>query len=393
MRTRAITGATLIDGTGADPVENAAIVIAEKRIREIGPAAEVSVPADCETIDAFGKTVIPGIIDGHMHVGFGWSGLARLRGCLERGTTTVVGVTSGPEGVVMRDAIAAGHVGPAARLFVGAVVGATGGHLHREDGNVAGIDADGPWEIRKAVRDLSMKGVDFIKTAASGGFQWANEGVETEDYTVEELRALVEETHARHKRVVVHAHSQPGLNHAIEVGCDQIHHGALIDDEALQGIQQRDLYYLPTLHITSDWAYTRPAFAEHTRERMKAANPGHRTGVRKAHQMGIEMGVGTDGGPGDAMHEMMELVACGLSPMDALVAGTRNTARAMGVLDEYGTLEPGKLADLLIVGKDPLQDISILHDAPNIQLVMKEGLVAVTDAEFNRYYHPVEEFA
>ncbi len=391
MGSKAIVGATIIDGTGAEPIRDGAIVIAEKRIEQIGPASQVSVPADAEVIDAAGKTIIPGIIDGHMHVGFGWAALARLRASLERGVTTVAGVTSGPEGVRMRDAIAAGHVGPAARYFVGAVVGATGGHLHREDDKVSGVDADGPWEIRKGVRDMAMKGVDFIKTAASGGFQWANEGVENEDYTVEELRALVEESHARHKRVVVHAHSQPGLNHAIEVGCDQIHHGALIDQAALDGIKQRGLYYLPTLHITSEPVYTRSWFADHTRERMQAAHPVHRAGVRTAHEMGIEMGVGTDGGPGDAMHELIELVACGLSPLEAIVAGSRNTARAMGVLEQYGTLEPGKLADLLIVGKDPLQDISVLYEAANIQLVMKEGLVAVADAEFNRCYHPAAE--
>ncbi len=391
MDIKAVVGATIIDGTGTEPIRDGVVVVADKRIEQVGSASEVAIDAGAEVIDATGKTVIPGIIDAHMHVGFGWAALARLRACLERGTTTVAGVTSGPEGVPLRDAIAAGDVGPAARYFVGAVVGATGGHLHREDGNVAGIDADGPWEIRKAVRALAMKGVDFIKTAASGGFQWANEGVETEDYTIDELRALVEESHARHKRVVVHAHSQPGLNHAIEVGCDQIHHGALIDQEALDGIRERGLYYLPTLHITSEWAYTRAAFAEHTRERMKAAHPIHRAGVRRAHEMGIEMGVGTDGGPGDAMHELMELVACGLSPMEAIVAGTRNTARAMGVLEEYGTLEPGKLADLLIVGRDPLDDISVLHDVTSIQLVMKEGLVAVTDEEFSRYYHSAAE--
>jgi len=178
------------------------------------------------------------------------------------------------------------------------------------------------------------------------------------------------------------------MNHAIQVGVDQIHHGALIDDEALEGIKERGIAYLPTLYITSERSYSRESLPPHMVERMSHAHPIHREGVRKAHEMGIEMGVGTDGGPGDAMFELMELVACGLSPMEAIVAGTRNTANAYGKLAELGTLEPGKLADLLIVATDPLQDISVLYEEENIQLVMKEGVVAVTDDEFRQYYHP-----
>jgi len=385
---KAILGGKIIDGTGAEPIAQGAVVIVDGRIEAIGRAGEVDVPEDAERIDASGKVVMPGIIDGHQHVGFGFRPLTALRGNLMRGVTTVVGANSGPEGPILRKAIEDGQVGHASRYLVCGVVGATGGHMHREDGNVSGVDCDGPWEIRKGVRQMSMAGVDFIKTAASGGFQWANERVETEDYTIEELTALVDEAHKRHKRVIVHAHSQPGINHAVEAGCDQIHHGALMDEEGLEGIKERGLEYLPTLFITSEKSYSREALPAHMRERMAHANPIHRAAVRKAHEMGMEMGVGTDGGPGDAMFELMELVACGLSPMDAIVAGTRNTARAMGVLDSYGTLEPGKLADLLIVARDPLEDISVLYDVENIQLVMKAGVTAVTDEELKQYYHP-----
>ncbi len=388
MLKKVIFGGTVIDGTGVEPIQEGVIVIEEGKVQAIGRADEVEIPADAEKIDATGKTVMPGIIDGHQHLGFGLNPLARLRENLSRGQTTVAGANSGPEGVALRKAIAAGLVGHASRYWVGCVVGATGGHMHREDGNVAGVDADGPWEIRKGVRQMCMAGCDFIKTAASGGFQWEHERVETEDYTVEELQALVDEAHARSKQVVVHAHSQPGLNHAIQVGVDQIHHGALIDDEALDGIKARGIAYLPTLYITSERSYSREGLPPHMVERMSHANPIHREGVRKAHEMGIEMGVGTDGGPGDAMFELMELVACGLSPLEAIVAGTRNTANAYGKLDELGTLEPGKVADILIVAKDLLQDISVLYEEENIQLVMKEGVVAVTDDEFRQYYHP-----
>ena len=393
MNTRVIVGGTIIDGTGGEPIENGAIVIAGGKIEAIGPAGEVEIPEDAEKIDAAGKTVMPGIIDGHIHVGFGLHPLTSLRRSLARGVTTLAGANSGPEGIQMRDAIEKGLLGHAARYWVGCVVGATGGHMHREDGNVSGVDCDGPWEIRKGVRQMSMIGADFIKTAASGGFQWAHERVETEDYTIEELKALVDESHMRGKKVVVHAHSQPGINHAVEARVDQIHHGALMDDEGLEGIKETSRAFIPTLYITSERSYARtPALPPHMVERMSHANPIHREGVRKAHEMGIEMGVGTDGGPGDAMFELMELVSCGLTPMDAIVAGTRNTARAYGKLDELGTLEPGKLADILIVAKDPLADISILYEPENIQLVMKAGIVAVTDEDFKDYYHPREAY-
>lgn len=388
MITRAIHAGQLIDGTGAEPIEDAVVIIEDGRIRAIGAADAVEIPDVDETIDARDRTVMPGIIDGHQHVGFGLRPFQVLRDNLSWGTTSVVSANAGPEGVIMRDAIASGRMGHAARLFVSAVVGATGGHMHREDENIAGVDCDGPWEIRKGVRAMANEGVDYIKTAASGGFQWATESVETEDYTVGELRALVDEAHRRHKKVIVHAHSQPGLNHAIEVGCDQIHHGAFIDEEALEGIKERGLDYIPTLYITSQRSYSREHLPEHMRQRMKEASPVHRAGVTKAHEMGIEMGLGTDGNAGDVMLELEELCDCGLSPMEAIVAGTHNTARAMGELDEFGTLEPGKLADLLIIKGDPLKDITLLQQQDNIQVVMKEGEVAFTDMEYNRYYHP-----
>ena len=175
--------------------------------------------------------------------------------------------------------------------------------------------------------------------------------------------------------MAVHAHAQPGLNHAIQAGCDIIAHGALIDDEALEGIAAKQLHYMPTLYITSEKSFSRPSLPPHMRERMERAHPVHREGVRKAHEMGIAISVGTDGGPGDVMFELAELARCGLSPMDAIVAGTRNTADALGILPHVGTLEPGKKADVLIVNGDPLDDISLLTHQENILLVMKDGKV------------------
>jgi len=381
----AIVGATLIDGTGACPAPDSTLVIEDGHIVAVGIP---DLPTDATVIEAAGLTLMPGLIDCHQHVGHRYHALQKLQMNLRRGATTVAGVTAGIPGVELRQAIEAGTVRGCPRFWVGGVVGATEGHLRWTDQNPSGFYADGPWEIRRGVRRLSAAQVDFIKTCASGGFQFADEGVTNEDYTVTELTALVEEAHARQKRVIVHAHAQPGLNHAIAAGCDLIHHGALIDDDALEGIKQRGLYYTPTLHITSEPVWTNPNLPEHMRERMSHAHPLHREGVRKAQAMGLHISVGTDGGPGDAAHELMELCTCGLSPMEAIVCGTRNSAEALGIADVTGTLVPGKEADLMLLAGDPLQDVSCVYEGANIRLVMRRGVVEYAAGDYHRFWQP-----
>ena len=394
MRQKAIVNARVIEGLNRPPLENGTVLVADAEITAVGPADAVSIPADAERIDASGHTVMPGLIDGHMHVTSmpgmldarahleqNLRAVGKLRQCLAWGTTTVANVSGCPQNVVLRKAIDDGHVSGCARMMVGAMVNATGGH-------VRGRAADGPWEIRKAVREMVFAEVDFIKTAASGGFMWTHEDIRHEDYTLEELHVLAQEAHRRGKRVAVHAHSQPGLNHAIEAGCDVIAHGALIDDEALEGIAAKKLHFMPTLYITSEEVINRPGLAPHMKERMSQAHPVHRAGVRKAHQMGIALSVGTDGGPGSAMTELVELVRCGLSPIEAIVAATRNTADALDILDQTGTLEPGKKADLVVVAGNPLENIATMTDRKNILLVMKAGHTEVTTDEWRHYCHP-----
>jgi imidazolonepropionase-like amidohydrolase len=388
MGQKAIVGGRIIDGCGAAPIDPGAVLVEEDNIAWVGAAEDADISEGAEIIDATGKTVMPGLIDAHMHVGFHFKALKRLRDCLDRGTTTVATVTGGPGAIMLRDAIEGGLVDRCPRYVVGCVVGATCGHLRRTDGNVAGVTADGPWEVRRGVREVIQAGADFIKASASGGFQWESERVEWEDYTYEELAALADEAHAKDKRVAVHAHSQPGLNHAIRAGCDMIHHGAVIDDEALAGIAERDLYYVPTLHITSEMSYDHPSRGPWMKERMKHAHPIHREGVRKAREMGLKMAAGTDGGPGDVAHELMELVACGLSPMEAIVVGTHNSAEALGILGKTGTISPGKQADMILVNGDPLRDISLLYERDRIVVVMRAGKVEITDEEHKQYLHP-----
>jgi imidazolonepropionase-like amidohydrolase len=386
-----ITGSTLIDGNGGEPLTESVIVVDAGVISAVGTAEEVTLPPDAEIIDATGKFTMPGIIDSHMHttpnqdvpndirihLRVGFNAINILRQSLGRGVTTVVSITGGPPAVELTNAIDEGYVDRTATQLVAGVVNASGGH-------VRGRHADGPWEIRKAVRELASAGCNLIKTAATAGFQWKHERVHWPDYTEEELVALVDECRMRDLPVAAHAHSQPGLNYAITARVHMIHHGAHIDDEALEGITNAGLYFVPTLFVTST-----DHVAKHpwpwTRERMEIAHPIHREGVRKAHEMGTKIAVGTDGGPGDAMIELAELVDCGLSPMDAIVAGTRNTADALMILDQVGTIEVGKRADLLVLGTNPLKDIKVLQDVENLDLVMARGEVQSTSKEMNAH--------
>ena len=383
-RMTAVLGARVITGLDEPPLEDACVLIEGDRIKAVGGA---DTPPGAERIDAAGLTVLPGLIDSHMHVtgspesldtrghlDTNLKGVRKLRQCLAWGTTTVVNMGGCPESVALREAIDAGHVPGCARMLVAGLVNATGGH-------VRGRAADGPWEVRRAVREMVTARVDLLKTAATGGFMWEHERVELADYTYEELRALAAEAHAKDKRVAVHAHSQPGLDNAIEAGCDLIHHAAIGDEAALEGILAKDLWLVPTLYITSDpvianYAKLHPPYMA---ERMRHAHPIHRRLVRRAHEMGVKLAVGTDGGPGSVMKELGELVACGLTPAEALRAATARTAESLG-------LE----ADLFVIAGDPLGDIASLTRQENVRLVMKEGRVEYTDETFKQHLRPRE---
>ena len=375
-------------------MRNGTILIQDGKISEVGKADQIKLGPDVERIDATGKFTMPGIIDSHVHVTpnqdvpndirinlrVGFNSISLLRQSLGAGVTTVVSIGGGPPSVELTNAINEGYVDRCANQITSGVVNASGGH-------VRGRHADGPWEIRKAVRELASAGCTMIKTAATAGFQWEHERVHWPDYTEEELTALVDEARMRDMPVAAHAHGHEGLKYAVNARVHMIHHGALIDEEGLEAINKADLYFVPTLFTTS---IGRVAKVEQpwTKQRMEAAYPIHREGVSKAHKMGTKIALGTDGGAGDAMIELSEFVDCGLSPMDAIVAGTRNTADALSILDRVGTIESGKDADLLIVGKNPLNDINVLQNQENIDLVMTRGKVQTTSNEMKVYLNP-----
>ena len=390
--TWALVHGTLIDGTGAPPLRDSAVLVSGDRVQAVGRAGELPVPETAEVIDACGKTVMPGLIEGHAHVGGEPRSVKTLRLSLQRGITTVCSVSANVSGIRLRDAINGGYVRGCARLLAGCIVNPTHGHVKYRT-------ADGPWEVRKAVREMVEAGADFIKTAASGGFWGIDETCAVRNYTPEELDALADEAHAWGIPVVVHAHTQPGIGNSIRAGIDQIHHGAFIDEAGVRGIKEAGLYFVPTLRVTCDRNIAAWPDRPWMMKEMREAQPIHRAGVRLAHQIGANIAVGTDY-PGSAHGwrvgdntpwELNELVQCGLSPMEAIVAGTRTTAEAFRRLDDLGTLEPGKKADVLVVSPDPLSDVMALYEPTNIALVMKDGAVEFANAGYARHYRIGDE--
>lgn len=385
MKTIVLVGGSVIVGTGEEVKEGWMVSVEGERLSYVGP--EVAMPAGAEVIDCGGKTVMPGIIEGHAHVGGEFKAVRTLRLSLQRGLTTICDVNANLDGIKLRNAIAGGLVRGCSRTIAGCMVTPTHGHVKFRT-------ADGPWEVRKAVREMVDAGADFIKTAASGGFWARNEKCSSPNYTLEELQALTEEAHAWEVPVAVHVHTQPGLANCIACGTDMIHHGAFIDEAAVRGIKEQGLYYLPTLTVTCQRNIDSFPDEPWQTEEMALAQPGHRAGVRLAHELGVTLGVGTDypGNPrgwtiGDrTMVEMQELERCGLSALEVITAATRNNAAAYGKLDEIGTLEVGKRADLLVVGQDPLDDLGVLYEQRNLCIVMKDGRVEYADEGHRDYY-------
>ena len=190
MSKKAIVHGRVIDGTGCAPIESGVVLVDGDQIVAAGARGEIPVPPEAEEVDATGKTVMPGLMDGHIHITSmpglldaqghleqNLKAIGKLHTCLLRGVTTVANMGGCPENVILREAIDGGQVHGCARMLVAAMVNATGGH-------VRGRSADGPWEIRKAVREMLSAGADLVKTAASGGFMWKHEKMEWEDYTL-----------------------------------------------------------------------------------------------------------------------------------------------------------------------------------------------------------------
>lgn len=390
----------LVDVAAGRVRSDQVIVIQDGRIVAVGPAGATTVPAGAVVVDLSGKTVLPGLIDTHTHVtgdptsppyyGYGISvpreallGARFARETLLSGVTTIRNVgASGYSDVALRDAINAGDVVGPRMLVSGPAIGITGGHC---DGNLLAPEyaersegvADGPVAVRAMVRKNVKYGVDVIKYCGTGGVFSKGTRVGAQQYTPEEVAALVDEAHMHGRKVAVHAHGANGIKVALKAGVDTIEHASLIDQEGLD-LAQKNGAYLSMDIFNTEYTQTagpkRGELEEFLRKDREVAQ-AQRDNFRKAVQMGIKLTMGTDTGVHphqDAPKQLAYMVQYGMTPMQAIQAATKVGAEALGIGTEVGQLAPGYSADLVAVTADPLADI---HALDAVEFVMKQGTV------------------
>ncbi len=392
---------TLIDGNGGVPVKKASVWVESGRIKEIIMPGQ-GIPDGVKVTDLSDYTVIPGLIDMHVHVDYWYSHANRaeyedefgdamaaclaarnIRSTLEKGVTTVRDVASGVA-LKMRRAVELGYV-PGSRIFsAGKGICMTGGH--GSDGYKMCREADGTDEVRKAVREQIKAGADLIKILTS-------HRSETPEYTQEELDAGVDEAHRRGYRVACHAAIMPAAKMAVLAGVDTVEHGTHLTDEVRAMMVERGTYLIPTMiayHTTAGAARRAKEDPEGSGDfrrgfLAKYADWWIRTDeilesqFRKAAAIGIKMAVGTDLVIPDVefapYNEEIEMfVQFGYGEMNTICAATKVAAEALGVLQDLGTVEKGKIADFVAVQGDPLRDIKNLR---KVRMVVKDGKVEV----------------
>jgi imidazolonepropionase-like amidohydrolase len=397
-----LRGGTLIDGTGAPPIPDAAVVIHDGRIETITTAGGTWA-RDAEVIDVSGATILPGLIDCHDHVAFHGYELVRrwgldepassrhlrtsrvLGGLLAAGYTAVRdagGLDAGFRAAIEEGLIA----GPRLVLSLSIIspIGGIGDRVSPSGHTPAFADpslpsgvTEGIESVRNTVRAMVRAGADVIKCATTGGASSrAGHGPRDRAFNADEMKALVEEAHALGRRVMCHAVGGAGLRLAVEAGVDSIEHGCYLDEdpELLAMMAERGIFFVPTLTV---YEYHRESPWAHVRERARALHAHHLESVRRAQALGVKVVAGTDAGghghPANAL-ELRYLVEAGLSPMQALQTATGLAAECLGLERDIGTIEKGKQADVVVVDGDPLADIRVLEDARRIRLVMKGGV-------------------
>jgi imidazolonepropionase-like amidohydrolase len=404
MSLTVLTNAFLIDCTGREPVEGAALVVEDERIKDVLPNGRVgSLPGPVTTLDCRGATLMPGLTDAHVHFCavaenvleqhrqyppsyIAARAMRRAEECLLQGFTTVRDAGGSDYGV--RLLLEEGHF-PGPRVLVsGNFISQTGGHgdLRRRAEWIAPVDgcvgmmasiADGEAEVRRAVREQLRHGVDQIKVMASGGAMSPGDELDTTQYSVAELRAAVEEARAVGTYVLAHAYSDSAVRRAVEAGVRSIEHGNLMGDGAVQAIKNAGAFLVPTM-VTYEAIYRegkRYGIGDHQIQKIAMAREQSVQSLTRAYRAGCRIGSGSDLLGDMVAQRVVELELKGqvMTPMDVLLSATRVNAELFRMEDRIGTLEPDKYADLIVVAGDPLRNLRVFQQADNLKVILKGG--------------------
>ena len=381
MARTVFTGARIFDGTGAD-LADADLVVEDGRVVDIGPGLDGD-----EAVDLAGRSILPGLFDCHVHVVLTsvdqwrilnlpfsykfFEAAQNLHATLAAGVTTVRDAGGADLGIkrALEDRLI---TGPRLQISL-AMVSQTGGHgdewmpfggdvpLLPSHPGVPPVIVDGPDEMRRVVRTLIRNGADVIKVATSGGVLSPRDDPRHAHFRPAELDVLVEEAAAAGIWVMAHAQATDGIKNAIRAGIRSIEHGIYLDDEAISLMLKRGTWLVATLVAPQgviDAAAAGAQIPEAALEKARLVLDVHRASFRKAVEAGVRIAMGTDSGVtphGRNLRELELMADAGMAPRDVLVASTSSAAELMGVLDEVGTLEPGKIADLVVVSGDPYE--------------------------------------
>lgn len=390
----------LIDVENGKLISNAVVVIEDDTIVAAGETRKVTFPKDSKIIELGDYTLLPGLMDMHVHLTSDATkhGYKRLADSLPRvtltgvkhaeatlmaGFTTVRNVGApGFADVALRDAINDGDItGP--RMFVaGPSLGVTGGHcdnnlLPYEYHTVSEGVADGPWAVREKVRRNIKYGATVIKFCGTGGVLSKGTKVGVQQYTFEEMQALVDEAHMRGLTVATHAHGTDGIKTAIKAGVDSVEHVSLLDDEAIKLALKHGTYFSMDIYVTEYILSegTKAGILEESLAKERIVGQRQRDNFAKAVKAGVKMVFGSDAGVyphGDNGKQFARMVKFGMTPMQAIQASTINAATLLKQQEVLGSVSEGKKADIVGVKGNPLDDISLLE---NIGLVVKDGQI------------------
>jgi imidazolonepropionase-like amidohydrolase len=401
-----IKNVQLIDGTGCEPEINKCVIIKDGLIERIEENCEDF--DDALVIEGKGKTLMPGMIDCHVHLDLGDNldipgvmleeslplfvirANERLNRYLPAGFTTLR-VNGGHEhlATALRDAVDMEIIRGPRIIAAGKYLSITGGHGQFfktwVKTSYSMVDmVDGPEEIRKAVRTQITNGVDVIKFFNTGGVMDSSSNPNGQEFTDEEIQMVVSEAKRGGKRTSTHAHGTMGIKSAIRAGVDSIEHASILDEECVDLLKNSDSYIVPTLSAVH-WIIEKGdelGLPDYVMDKARALKDKVYKSFDMALKANVNIAMGTDSGTPYNFHgnnaiELELMVDAGMTPLEAIKTATHNAAENLGILEFTGTIEVGKLADLILVDGDPIEDISLLQEKEKIELVIKEGVIEV----------------